>query len=56
MQINARVFENRLRCECGRPVKSSDFREELSGARCICAQCHKDVMVVDTVGGDDDED
>jgi hypothetical protein len=55
MKINTRVFENRLRCECGRPVKSSDFREEVNGVLCICAECHKDLAALDIVGGDDDE-
>lgn len=57
MQVTVRVFESRLRCECGQPVKSSDFREAPQGALGICRQCHKDLMAIDTIdAGEDDED
>jgi hypothetical protein len=56
MRINLCVFENRLRCECGQPVHSSDFRDESSGALGVCSKCHKDTMAIRVDGGDNDED
>lgn len=42
----------RLRCECGRPLRASDYQIEedhsgIIGVRAVCAGCHTDLLEIE---------